>query len=263
VEHPDYQLGLGLTVQCEGRPLSVGSLRFIGQQSRLDAEILELQRHCHAQGHTLVGIALDGQIVGAVELHAQVRAEAAEVVEGLRRRGIERILIISGDHHTPTAHLAAQLGVEGYFAEALPAEKAEIIRSLQEEGRSVCYVGDGINDAIALSQAEVSISLSGASSVAMDSSQAILMDQTLRHLCPLFDLARASKRNMQQTFAIVVAPHLLSASVALVLHQAFVPAMVLTLLGLFGGVGNALRPMDRTTPDATNNLPGSQAYENQ
>ena len=81
-------------------------------------------------------------------------------------RGIKHTAIISGDHEAPTKKLAESLGMDRYFAQVLPADKAEYVTKLQSEGRKVCFVGDGINDSIALKQANVSISLRGASSIA-------------------------------------------------------------------------------------------------
>lgn len=251
VEQPEYQLGLGLTAQYQGKPLCIGSLRFIVQQAKVDESVRQHQERCHQDGHTLIGVTLDGEVIGVIELHVQVRPEAKAVIQGLRQRGIQQIYIISGDHTAPTARLADQLGIDHYFAETLPEQKADIIDALQQEGKSICYIGDGINDAIALKKAKVSISLSGASTVAMDSAQAILMDQTLNQLCPFFDLVRASQRNMKSSVAIVVAPHVISAASALLIFSdAFAPAMVITLLALFGGVANALRPQLINEPHA-------------
>jgi Cu2+-exporting ATPase len=94
----------------------------------------------------------------------------------------------------PTRQLAKTLGIDHYFAEILP--EAKIIEQLQQESKFTCYIGDGINDAIALKQSQVSISLRGASTVATDSAQIILLDKGLQHLNLLFDIAKTYNRNM-------------------------------------------------------------------
>jgi len=188
-------------------------------------------------------VALDNEVIGAVELHATVRPEAEVVIQGLRQRNIKSIYIISGDHQAPTKKLAEKLGIDHYFAETLPKQKAIIIDQLQQEGKSVCYIGDGINDAIALKTAQVSISLSGASTVAIDTAQVILMDQSLRQLCPLFDIARQFQANMRRTFGIVFIPHAAALIGTLFFHFGFLSVFVLRNIGIFSGVAYAMRPL--------------------
>ena len=95
-----------------------------------------------------------------------------------RARGVKHIAIISGDHEEPTRRLAEKLGMDRYFAEVLPQDKARYVEQLQTEGRTVCFVGDGINDSIALKKANVSISLRGASSIATDTAQIVFMEES-------------------------------------------------------------------------------------
>jgi cation transport ATPase len=98
--------------------------------------------------------------------------------------------IISGDREIPTRGLAETLGIDQYFANTLPEHKAAIVQRLQDEGRTVCFIGDGINDAIALKQADISVSLKGAATAATDTAQIILMDADLGHLVTLIDMGR-------------------------------------------------------------------------
>ncbi|MFK5969786.1 MAG: HAD-IC family P-type ATPase [Candidatus Marithrix sp.] len=110
-----------------------------------------------------------------------------------------------------------------YHAEVLPQDKAKIIEQLQNEGRYVCYIGDGINDAIALKQATVSVSLRGASNIATDMAEVILMEQDLNHLCDLFDLSQEYEKNISVTSLMVFAPS------AVNLGLVFVPQFGLTV----------------------------------
>jgi Cu2+-exporting ATPase len=132
------------------------------------------------------------------------------MIQGLRKRKIKSIVIISGDHEAPTRKLAQELGIDRYFAQTLPQNKAAIIEQLQAEGHTICYVGDGINDTIALKKAQVSVSLRGASTAATDTAQIILMDQSLRQLCRLFDLSREFTTTLRNSFALVLLPAALS-----------------------------------------------------
>ena len=117
-------------------------------------EVREALDEAHREGHTMVMVGVDDRLGGAIELQASVRPEVREIIQGLRERGIKHIAIISGDHEAPTRKLAESLGMDRYFAQVLPADKADYVEKLQKEGRKVCFVGDGINDSIALKKAE-------------------------------------------------------------------------------------------------------------
>ncbi len=99
--------------------------------------------------------------------------------------------IISGDSEKATQKLAQELDIDHYFAESLPEDKVRLIEQLQKEGKSVCFVGDGINDSLAMKKAQVSISLKRASTAATDTAQIILMNQDLNQLRQIFDLAQS------------------------------------------------------------------------
>src|SRR5207244_5884700 len=145
---------------------------------------------------------------GALELRASVRPEVRGIVRGLRERGIRQIAIISGDHEAPTRKLAEELGMDRYFAQVLPADKAEYVEKLQREGRKVCFVGDGINDAIALKKANVSISLRGATSIATDTAHVVFMEQSLGNLCELPDIACDLDRNVSNSWLMMLGPNI-------------------------------------------------------
>lgn len=241
----DYKLGYGLTVVIEGRVVRVGSHRFMEISQVVIPEAIEqAQAHCHQQAHSLVMVAVDDQLVGAVELLPTIRPEAKDVINTLRERGyVQEMYIISGDHTTPTQKLAEELGMDHYFAETLPQDKADIIEKLQQEGKVICYIGDGINDAIALKKSQVSISLRGASTVATDTAQIIFMDGRLHHLVSIFDLTQEFQRNINTTFAMVTVPAAVCLGGVLFLHFGLFPTIVLNMVGLAGGVANSMRPM--------------------
>ena len=153
----------------------------------------------------MVFIARNTTLIGAIELRPELRAEARTVIKALKDRHIETC-IISGDHENPTRALAHDLNIDNYFAETLPEQKAEIIRNLQQQGKTVCYVGDGINDAIALKQTDVSVSLRGASTLAVDTAQILLMNTNLSQLLVLLDLAQRMDRSLKKLALIGAVP---------------------------------------------------------
>jgi heavy metal translocating P-type ATPase len=250
VEDADYRVGYGLSVTIDGRPVCVGSLRLLELEGiAVPPSVVETQARCHAEGHSLVVIAIDGEVAGAIELRATLRPEARRIVDGLRERGVRSIYIVSGDHEAPTRRLAEALGVDRYFAETLPEDKAALIGALREAGRVICYVGDGINDSIAMKTSRVSVSLRGASTLATDTADVVLLDESLTQLCRLFDLARACERSMRTTLGGVLLPSAVCVAGILLFGFGLMHSRLLTIVGVGTGVGTAMLPLltHRTT----------------
>ena len=203
-----YSVGFGITVEIEGEMVRVGSRRFMEMENIPFPESLtkDLAR-IHDDGHSFVSIAIGDKLAGILELRSSNRPEAQEIIAGLRARGVKQIAIISGDHERPTRALAEHLGVDRYFAEVLPQEKARYVELLQKEGRTVCFVGDGINDSIALKRADVSISLRGASSVATDTAQVIFMEGNITKMLSLYDNSQMLHQNVRRSWNLILGPN--------------------------------------------------------
>ena len=150
-------------------------------------------------------------------VRGSARPEAKEIIRSLCESG-KTLYIISGDHEAPTSRLAQELGIDHYFANTLPENKAELVAQLQKEGRSVCFVGDGINDAIALKQAHLSISLRGATTIATDTAQIVLMNNTLEQLPYLFQLAEEFNGNLNSSFMMTLIPQMLYIGATYLFH---------------------------------------------
>ncbi len=246
IDEVAYSLRYGLAVRVGQRSIHVGSVRFIEMEGiSIPEEVLQVQDTCHRQGYSLVLVAVNDSIAGAIELHATVRPEACEVIRGLRLRNLNSLYIISADHEQSTEKLAEVVGIDQYFAEVLPENKAKLIKQLQEEGRTVCYVGDGINDAMALEQADVSVSLRGASTVATDTAQIILMDKSLRQLCYLFDLSRDYETNIKTTLRLILFPAVFGVAGPFLLQLGLLPAMIVNQVIFVVAVGNSVWPRMR------------------
>lgn len=246
IEDSAYKVGYGLSVHIGGQLIRVGSDRFMQSENiAIPADISQAQTACEHEGYTLVMIACNDQLIGAIELLPTIRAEAKAVIKALKSRAqIKHTYIISGDNEIPTKKMAAELGIDGYFAETLPENKANLIKKLQVEGHFICYVGDGINDSIALKQAQVSVSLHGASAIATDTAQIVLMDQGLSHLNTLFDIAERFNENMDRSFRIMLTPAILGAGGAFLLGFGLPQTVFLNMSSLFVGLANAaLMPM--------------------
>ncbi len=208
IDASKYKVGYGINVEIEGEQVRVGSRRFMEMENiAIPANIQKHLEQMHAEGHSFVNIAVGDQLAGVLELQSSQRAEAEEVVSGLRARGVKHMAIISGDHEAPTKRLAEKLGMDRYFAEVLPQDKGRYVELLQKEGRTVCFVGDGINDSIALKKANVSISLRGASTLATDTAQIVFMEESLAKICALKDFSQGLESNVRRSWNLILVPN--------------------------------------------------------
>lgn len=231
-------LGFGLGGVVDGRRVAVGSARFMARCAIDVPEALAARAQRSAEdGDAFVLVAADGRCVGGIALQATVRPEAQAVVRALRGTHGKRVHIISGDHAGPTRRLAAELEVDGFDAEVLPEGKARIVEAMRAEGRRVCFVGDGINDAAALAAADVSISLEGASTIARDAATVILLDPHLDRLPYLFERAAYERDRARWTLGLVTAPHAVGFVGAIGFGLGFIEAVVLNQVGLALGLG--------------------------
>src|SRR5271169_2073167 len=158
---------------------------------------------------------------------------------------LKHIALISGDHETPTRKLAAELGMDRYFAQVLPTEKADYVEKLQKEGRKVCFVGDGINDAIALKKANVSISLRGATSIATDTAHVVFMEQSLGKLGELLDIARDLERNVRNSWLMILGPNIACIAGVFTLGFGIGASVVTNNIAALAALANGLLPMRR------------------
>ncbi|MEM7124933.1 MAG: heavy metal translocating P-type ATPase [Chloroflexota bacterium] len=240
-----YEIGYGIKVRLEEELVWVGSYRFMQMEAiSIPDEITAIQQSNHEAGNSLVYVAINEQLAGAIELVPTVRPEAKRIVEYIHQAGLETA-IISGDHEQPTRSLASSLGIDYHFAETLPENKADLIEQLQAEGKTVCFVGDGINDSIALQKANVSVSLRGASTIATDTAQIILMDQTLNQLEALFELSKQFESNMYTNLMSTVVPGVIIIGGAFIGWIGYGASIALFSVGLAAGVTNAMRPRFR------------------
>jgi len=243
IDDTRYEVGHGLLASIEGRLIRVGSDRFMqAEKIALPPQVQALQERCHGRGHSLVMVAVDDHLAGAIELQPTIRPEAKAVIDALRRRNLD-FYIISGDQEGPTRTLAQTLGIDNYAANTLPENKAKLVERLQQEGRAVCFVGDGINDSIALKKANVSVSLRGSTTVATDTAQVVLMDATLEQLPLLFELAEEMKGNLNLTKTLAVVPSLGIWAGVFFFNLGILGAAVIFEASLWAGIGNAMRPL--------------------
>ena len=245
VSDSNVKVGYGLRVVVDNQLVRVGSLRFMEMEGITISPVAkEAQESGHRLGHSLVMVTLNEKLIGAIEMHATVRPEARHIIRILREEhNIRSIYIISGDHEAPTKRLAEELGIEHYFAETLPQNKAQIIKQLQEEGKFVCYIGDGINDSIALKESQVSISMRGASTIATDTARIILMDGSLNQLPQLFKISQDFDSNMNVSWGILLLTTAMNITGILFMGFGIVSVVIMNRISLAACLSNVMRPI--------------------
>lgn len=249
IDEATLKVGLGLVVTIAGQTILVGSTRFMDLHAiTIPAQFARLQEKSQQLGHLLVWVAHAGIMIGAIELEIALRPEARAVVAALRQRAhIRTIMIVSGDHAIPTEQAALAIGADGWYAETLPTGKAELLARLQAVGRKVCFIGDGINDAIALKQAHVSVSMRGATSAALDTAHVVLMDGSLTQLPILFELAERTERNQRTMMLPVLGTSVLGLVGIYSWGWGLTAATILDQLSTIGGATLIMR--QRLLPD--------------
>jgi len=239
-----YTISMGVTVRFGDNVITVGSRRFFGAEgiglAKHDAMLEEFM----LSGYNIVCVARNGEACGFIILEERLKPEIILQVEALRARGIKHFGLVTGDHEHSARRIAKSLNFDSYYHSVLPEKKADIVRVLQAEGRSVCFVGDGINDAIALKQADVSISFSGASTAAADSANIILLSGRFESLDKLFDVATELKTNVQVTLGLAILPSVVNIVGLLTIPDfSLLSAILIKLVGRSTAIANAMYPL--------------------
>jgi Cu2+-exporting ATPase len=190
--------GKGAVGNVEGSEVMVVSPGFIAERGIEVAE--EEPKTLEAQGKTVVYVVADGVPVGAIALSDVVRPESREAVATLREMGI-RCMMLTGDNERVAEWVAGELGLDDYFAEVLPHQKSQKIKEIHESGVVVAMVGDGVNDAPALVEADVGIAIGAGTDVAVESADIVLVSNDPRDIVTVIQLARKTYSKMAQNLA--------------------------------------------------------------
>jgi Cu2+-exporting ATPase len=190
--------GRGAEAVVEGRRIAVGSSRLATELGlQIPAELVLAAREAATAGQTVVYVLEGDRVLAMVALADVVRSESAEAVERLKRSGV-RVAMLTGDSLEVANWVAGRLGVTEVFAEVLPGQKADVVKQLQAGGTKVAMVGDGVNDAPALAQADVGIAIGAGTDVAIESAGIVLAASDPRAVADAFILSKATYRKMLQ-----------------------------------------------------------------
>ncbi len=200
------QAGQGIIGNIEGQRAIVGKAAYVQEQvNHVATSLREQSQQWEAEGKTVVWVGYAGEILGMIAVADTVRPTAAQAISRLKRLGIERIVMLTGDNSRTAHSIAQQVGVDQVYAELLPEEKVDVIRKLQRQYQSVAMVGDGINDAPALAQASVGIAMGAAGSdVALETADIVLMADRLEQLEHAIRLGRRAQGVVKQNIVFAL-----------------------------------------------------------
>ena len=189
--------GQGLKAQINGETVLAGNRRLL-DANHVSVQPLAAQAEClAAQGETPMYFARSDRLLGLISVSDPVKESSITAIEKLKTQGIQTVLL-TGDNHAAANHIASLIGVDQVIAEVLPEEKAGVIQKLQQEGRRVMMVGDGINDAPALTQADIGCAIGSGSDIAIESADIVLMRDDLQDVSRALQLSASTLRNIKQ-----------------------------------------------------------------
>ena len=198
------QPGKGVTGKVDGRNAALGNRTLFAEMKLAAGKLEENAKPLEAEGQTVMFVAVDGTTIGIISVADPVKSTTPEALAKLRSDGIH-IIMLTGDSRATAESVARKLGIDQVHAGILPGQKSEIVKQLQDEGHIVAMAGDGVNDAPALTQANVGIAMGTGTDVAMESAGITLLRGDLRGIARARTLSRATMRNIRQNlfFAFV------------------------------------------------------------
>jgi len=189
--------GHGVRGKVDGETVLLGNVRLMQENGVTLGDLVEAAEKLASQGKTPVLVAVDGEPAGVIAVADTLKEHSVEAIQALHRLGIE-VVMITGDNRRTAVAIAQQTGIDRVLAEILPDQKAEEVKTLQAEGRVVAMVGDGINDAPALAQANVGIAIGTGTDVAMEASDITLIRGDLRGVVTAIELSKRTLRTIKQ-----------------------------------------------------------------
>lgn len=192
--------GRGVRAKINGAEVIVGSLRLMKEESfKLNGAEQEAER-LMSEGKTVIALAVNREVIGLIALMDRPRKDAYETIKALKEMGLE-VVMLTGDNESTARAIASELGIDRVLANVLPDQKAREIEKLQKEGKCIGMVGDGVNDAPALVQADVGIAMGGGTDIAIEAGDIILMGEDLRGVAAAIQLGKRIMKQVNENLA--------------------------------------------------------------
>lgn len=189
--------GQGVKAQVKGRTILMGNLSLMEDQKIAMEEMKARVEELGNKGKTVIYIARDGRLVGLIAVADAPRPTSREAVQRLKALGVESVML-TGDNWATARRISIDLGIEKVFAEVRPDQKVNKVKEIQKEGKPVAMVGDGINDAPALVQADVGIAIGAGTDVALESADVVLMHSDPLDVIKVIAISKATRRKMME-----------------------------------------------------------------
>jgi Cu+-exporting ATPase len=239
--------GKGVKATFGERDISLGNRKLMIEQKIELGFVEEKLKSLEEQGKTAVILALDGQAAGVIAVADVLKEKVKEVVQELKKEGAE-IIMLTGDNEKVARAIAGELNIERFFAEVLPKEKLEVIKKLQSEGKIVAMVGDGVNDAPALTSANVGIAIGSGTDIAVEAGSVVLIKDDLRGVARSLNLSKKTMEKIKQNLILAFLYNIIAIPIAAgVLYPVFhllvlspMLAAIAMVLSDISVVGNSL-----------------------
>jgi Cu2+-exporting ATPase len=248
VDAAKYSVGRGVEAQVNGYYVHLGSERFM-RESGIPVDHLAADRGAlEERGCSCLWLAVDGVMGGLIAYEDRLRDESAAVVAALHEMGIRETVMLTGDDKRVAEAVAQRLGITRHMAEMLPADKAAVVQELQQSGRCVVMIGDGINDSPALSFADVGIAMRHGPDITREAADIVLMEDSLWKVAKAIEISRDAVSLIKQNYAIVTAMNTIALALA-------VPGVMISpvLTALFSNGSAILASLNGIRPALRNN----------
>ena len=214
-DETEYKIGLGVQGQVNGYHMHVGSERFMRESDIRVDHVAAVRGDINHRGCSSLYVAVDGELAGLIAYEDRIRPESSQIIQHLHQMGIRDTIMLTGDNEVVAAAVARRLGLTRQIANMMPADKADVIRSLQEEGRVVAMIGDGINDSPALSFADVGIAMKYGADITHESADVVLMEDSLWKLIRAIEVSHDAVGLIKQNYGIVAVMNTLALGLAM------------------------------------------------
>lgn len=252
--------GNGIRAKVEGRILVIGNRKLMGTENiNIPEEVSDYAINREKAGNTAIFAAVDGEVAGIFSIADQIREDAHRALTEMRKNGIRKIIMLTGDNRHTAELVANELGLDEFHAELLPENKVEFVKRLKAEGYVVAMAGDGINDAPAIAAADIGLAMGeGGTDVSMETADVVLMADKLMQFSHAYSLSKATIKNMKQnTFFAVAIVFMLLAGVlsgnvhlasGMFIHEASVLAVILNAMRLIRFKSRNRKPVVELQP---------------